>query len=145
MSLYKKTEAMLYNYRKTKAQIKSIEIDIELLKDDVDGCGAIVYEERTGATNAFNSSVENEVVRRDEKLKKLYQLLRVKKDEINKIDLALDTLIEDERKPIELRYFQKYQNKQVAAITNVTEQNMSIVNKKLIRKISEIVFNKNCI
>ncbi|MEN8433943.1 hypothetical protein NX821_001114 [Clostridium septicum] len=69
MSLYKKTEAMLYNFNKTKAEIRNIELDLELLKSQYEGVGAIVYEERTGSTNKFNSSVENEVVIREKRIK----------------------------------------------------------------------------
>ena len=40
----------------------------EELKEDYQGATGITYEERTGLTNSFNSSVENEVLKKRKKL-----------------------------------------------------------------------------
>ena len=63
--LFRKTEYELYNYKFIESKIKSIDIDIDILKNDISLKG-ISYEEKTGPTNAFNSSVENEIIRRAE-------------------------------------------------------------------------------
>lgn len=40
---------MLYNYNKTKSEIRNI--DLRLLNSEIDGVGAIVYEEKTVPIN----------------------------------------------------------------------------------------------
>ena len=67
-NMFKKTEYALYNYKDLDIKIKSIDIDIDMLENDIT-LKAISYEEKTGPTNAFSSSVENEVIRREEKMK----------------------------------------------------------------------------
>lgn len=52
--LYRKTDAILYNYNKVKVQIKNIELDIENIKNEYNGPGTIGYEERTKSNNRFN-------------------------------------------------------------------------------------------
>lgn len=140
MSLYKKTEAILYNFNKTKAEIKNIELDIELVKGEFDGVGAIVYEERTGSTNKFNSSVENEVISKDRKIKLLERNKRIKEVEIQKIENSLECLTDRERKLIDMRYFKKYNNRIIAAQLELTEEYICEIKRSVVNKISEIVF-----
>ena len=58
MSLYRKTEALLYNYKNMKAEIKNILLEIEDIENNYRGIEAITYEEKSAPTNKFNSSVE---------------------------------------------------------------------------------------
>ena len=76
-NLLKKTEGVLYAFKDIDIKIKSIEIDIEALKNDIT-LQAVQYEEKSAPTNAFNSSVENEVIRRDEKV--MQYIKRLEKD-----------------------------------------------------------------
>lgn len=140
MSLYKKTEAMLYNFNKTKSEIKNIELDLELLKSEFDGVGAIVYEERTGATNKFNSSVENEVIVRESRIKRLEQLKRIKEIEIEKIENALSNLTQREQSIIQMRYFNKDNNRIIAAKLDLTEEYVSELKKGIVNIMSETIF-----
>ena len=111
--LFKKTEGELYNYKGLDIKIKSIEMDIEMLQDDIT-LKAINYNEKSGPTNAFNSSVENEVIRRDEVVKEQIQKLQNAKKfymiKKNKIENALQCLNDEEIKLVEMRYFQKVKN-----------------------------------
>lgn len=140
MSLYKKTEAMLYNFNKTKAEIKNISLDLELLKSEFDGVGAIVYEERTGATNKFNSSVENEVIIREARIKKLEKLKRLKEIEIEKIDNALSNLNQREKEIILMRYFNKDSNRIIAAKLYLSEEYICELKKSIINSMCETMF-----
>ncbi|NMM62356.1 sigma-70 family RNA polymerase sigma factor [Clostridium sp. P21] len=103
--LYSKVEGMLWNYTTLKNEVKNLELDIEELENDYRGCGSIVYGEKTGPTNAFNSSVENEVEYRSKELKFLMKLKRSKEIQVEKVDNALESLSDDEKKVIELKYF----------------------------------------
>ncbi|MHC1683432.1 MAG: sigma factor-like helix-turn-helix DNA-binding protein [Clostridiaceae bacterium] len=140
MSLYKKTEAMLYNFNKTKSEIKNITLDLELLISEFDGVGAIVYEERTGPTNKFNSSVENEVINREVRIRRLNQVKRIKEIEIEKIENALCDLTERERSIVEMKYFKKDSNRIIAAKLDLTEEYISELKGGIINKMSETIF-----
>ena len=105
-----KIENILYDFNKLKVRIKNIEIDLYNLSNDIT-IKAVTYEERTGSTNTFNSTVENEVIRREEKVKKEIDYLKAKLKHSNdlklKIESSLNELSTIERKLIELRYFSR--------------------------------------
>ena len=93
-NLFGKTESALYNYKDLDIKIKSIDIDIEMLKNDIT-LKAISYEEKSGPTNAFSSSVENEVIRRDEVVKE--EIERLLKDNLERLHKVAEILIEKEK------------------------------------------------
>ncbi|EES51083.1 RNA polymerase subunit sigma [Clostridium botulinum] len=140
MSLYKKTEAMLYNYNKTKSEVKNIDLDLKLLKSEIDGVGAIVYEEKTAPTNKFNSSVENEVIAREHRIKKLEQIKLIKEVEIEKIDNTLSNLTEREYSIISRRYFNKEKNRYIAAKLDLTEEYICELKAGIINNIIKTLF-----
>ncbi|AVK48945.1 hypothetical protein AXY43_13430 [Clostridium sp. MF28] len=112
--LFKKTERALYEYKNIDLRIKSIDIYIDRLSNDVAVAG-VSYEEKTGPTNAFKSSVEDEVIRRDEHInEELNRLKQSKQDLIilkQLINNGIESLKEEELKIVELRYFQKGRKK----------------------------------
>lgn len=131
---------MLYNYKNTKAEIKILKRDLEILENDYRGTGAISYEERSSPTNAFSSSVENEVIRKDEMIQKLKNIIRLKEIEIENIDDALATLTLAENKLVELKYFKKIPNKKIAIELNVVEQTSCKYKDKIIKKLIDLIF-----
>lgn len=138
--LYRKTEAILYNYNKVKAQIKNIELDIENIKNDFNGPGAIGYEERTQATNSFNSSVENEIISRDNEINQLLRYKKQKEIEILKVDNAIGSLTEREKIIIEMRYLKKYNNRMIAAKLDLTEEYVCSIKKSAVNQILDLIF-----
>lgn len=138
--LYRKTEAILYNYNKVKAQIKNIELDIENIKNDFNGPGAIGYEERTQSTNSFNSSVENEVISRENEINQLERYKRKKEIELLKVDNAIGSLTEREKIIIEMRYFKKYNNIMIAAKLNLTEEYICNIKRNAVNHILDLLF-----
>lgn len=138
--LYRKTEAILYNYNKVKAQIKNIELDIENIKNDFNGPGAIGYEERTQTTNSFNSRVENEVVARENEINQLERYKRQKEIELLKVDNAIGSLTEREKAIIEMRYFNKYNNRMIAAKLDLTEEYICTIKKVAVNQILDSIF-----
>ncbi|NMF06271.1 xanthine dehydrogenase [Clostridium beijerinckii] len=108
---FKKMEKTLYDYRKLDTAINNIDIDIEHMKNDIT-LKAISYEEKSSPTNAFSSTVENEVIKRSEHMEKEIARLRsLKADKMalrTKIYNALKDLKENEYKLVEMRYLSKY-------------------------------------
>lgn len=90
--LFKIVEKRLHNYKYLDVQIKNLELDIEQMKLNYRGCGAITYEERTGITYNINRSVENEVIAREKEIGRLKQLKLEKVTEKKKIENALTCL-----------------------------------------------------
>lgn len=145
-NLFGKTEAALYNYKDLDIKIKSIDIDIEMLKNDIT-LKAISYEEKSGPTNAFSSSVENEVIRREEVVQE--EINRLLKDKLlfqkrkAKIENALDILTKEERKLVEMRYFEKKRKEwvEIGLTLNIDKDHCCKVRNKIINKLSYYIFN----
>ena len=145
-NLFKKTEGVLYAFKDIDIKIKSIEIDIEALKNDIT-LQAVQYEEKSAPTNAFNSSVENEVIRRDEKV--MQYIKRLEKDKYlhqtrrEKIKLALEALSAEDRQLIELRYFSKPRKSwtEVGYKLNKDKDSCCRSRKKIINTLSYYIFN----
>lgn len=110
-NLFKKIEYKLYNLKILDTKIENIDIDINRILNDVRVAG-VSYEQKSSPTNAFNSSVENEVIKREEReTEGIIAHLRAKKDylvaEKRIIENALKHLSDIELKLVELRYFSR--------------------------------------
>lgn len=138
---YKRVEAMLYNYKKTKAEIKILIRELEILENDYRGAGAISYDEKTQATNKFNSSVENEVINKTKEVYKLENEIRLKEIEIKNIDDALSILDEREIYIIKEYYINNRLLKVIADEIHVNENYASELKHKIINKLTSII---NC-
>ncbi|MEY8001191.1 sigma factor-like helix-turn-helix DNA-binding protein [Clostridium sp. Mt-5] len=137
---YRKLEGILYNYKNIKAEIKNIDLDMEDLQQEYTGCGSITYEEKAAPTNKFNSSVENEIISKEKQISYLQNMRDGKKRLIDKIDNALDALSENERKLIELRYFDKLHFKEVAIRLNINDTYCMQFKSKVINKLIPMIF-----
>ncbi|NSB15851.1 hypothetical protein [Clostridium beijerinckii] len=142
---FKKTEYTLYNYKSLDTKIKNIDIDIDNLENDIT-VNAISYEERSSPTNAFSSTVENEVIKREEKIADKIQALKSKrKYNLNlktKIDGALEQLTSDEFKLVELRYFSKDKKTWVEIGLNLgfDKDYCTKLRNKIIDKLSDLIY-----
>lgn len=109
-NLFKKTEKILYDYKNIDLRIKNIDLHIEMLMNDI-SCTGVSYEYTGGPSNTFNSSVENEVIRRDEHIsEEINRLRKTRKDIITFQQIvrnAVEGLRVEDYKLVELRYFQK--------------------------------------
>lgn len=145
-NMFKKTEYALYNYKDLDIKIKSIDIDIDMLENDIT-LKAISYEEKTGPTNAFSSSVENEVIRREEKIQE--QINKLKKDKLLyksrklKIENALELLTKEERKLVELRYFSRPKKSwvEISRVMNIAHTHCCTMRIKIINNLNQYIFN----
>ncbi|MGG7159128.1 RNA polymerase subunit sigma [Clostridium perfringens] len=134
---YEDVENYLKNYTKLKVEIQNLELDIEEIKNSIEGVKAVGYEERTGATNKFNSSVENEIINKERKIEFLTRIKRSKQNQYQKITNILSILKEDEYKIIELRYFKELSFKEMSVRLNSNDvylinKRKKIINEKLI-------------
>lgn len=141
--LFKKTEAILYDYNNLALRIELLKAEIKDIEELYKGCGAIVYEERTQSTNKFSSSVENEIIEKEETLKVLKYDLSNEVILKRRIDCAIQNLKDEERKLIELRYIKKSQLSwnQISLILNYSQEYCrKTIKKNAISKIKNIIF-----
>lgn len=140
--LYKKVEAMLYNYKKTGAEIKILKRDLEIIENDYRGVGAIGYEEHSSPTNKFNSDVENEVIKRSQQIQRLRNDIRLKEIEIANIDDAIESL--DDRASYMLKefYFNRRQLKVISSEIHLDESYSSVYKTSIIEKLVNLIFVK---
>ena len=139
MNLYKKVEGILYNFNEIKAEINSIEIEIENIQLEYDEVPGISYQEKTGKTNKFSSVVENEVIYRENLIIRLKRELNKKKALIKKVDNAVSTLNETEKKLIEMRCFDKLQYKSIEQRLSINKDYACELKRKCIEKMIPLI------
>lgn len=137
---YRKLEGILYNYKNIIAEIKNIDIEIIDLQQEYTGCGAINYKEKSSPTNKFNSTVENEIVSKEKQMTYLQNMRDGKQRLINQINNAIEALAENERKLIELRYFDKLHFKEIALRLNINDTYCMQLKSKVINKLIPMIF-----
>lgn len=140
MNMNKKFETILYNFNQTKAEIKNIKLDIELLENEYDDGIGINYMEKTGKTNKITSIVENRIIMKEAQINKLNNAMKAKEAEIKKIENALESLTERERSIIEMKYFQRESNRNISAKLYITEEYVSSIKSKAIKYLANIFF-----
>lgn len=139
-SKYKRAEWLLYNYKKIQAEIKNINIEMEEIKNTYSGVSGIdPSQESTGETNKITSSVENEIMNKEDRINYLENIKTTKENQIKKVDNALEVLTEEDREIIELRYFEKVPNYQVARRLDMTEEGCSMRKRRIIENIKNIL------
>lgn len=107
---FKRTEYHLYKYKDIDTLNELTDIKIKSLENDISS-KSISYDEKSAPTNAFNSDVENEVIRREEHIyNKIDHLKKEKQGRLNQkelIEKVMNLLSLEEKRLIELRYFNK--------------------------------------
>ncbi|MBE6089851.1 MAG: sigma-70 family RNA polymerase sigma factor [Clostridium beijerinckii] len=139
-NLYKKVEGMLYHYTSNKIRIENRKIDLEELENDYRGIGCIGYEEHTSPTNKFNSNVENEIVKRDEKIIRLRNEIKIMKNQILRIDNAMGELKDYERSLIELKYFKKVNHEKIADELGFEVESIAVMKSRIINKLVPLIY-----
>ncbi|NJI82162.1 DUF722 domain-containing protein [Clostridioides difficile] len=104
-TLFSSTEGKLYSYKKAKAEIEKIGIDIEIIKNDYRGCSGIEVKEKSSRTYNTKSVVEIEVEEKERKLLLKEKEKRHKELLVEKIDNAMKILSEEEKKIVQYKYF----------------------------------------
>lgn len=139
---FKRTEYYLYNYKDIDTLNELADIKIKKLENDI-SLKAISYDEKSGATNKFNSDVENEVIRREEHIQSKIEMLKKEKqiriNEKELVDKVMNLLSLDEKKLIELRYFNKDKISwtSIAMRLNISVDSCIRLRRDVINRISE--------
>lgn len=137
---YKKAEWLLYNYKKLKAEIKNIEIEIEDIKNTYVGVNAIdISKDNLSKTYKTTSIIENEILDKERRIERLESIKLKKENQVKKVDNALEILTEEDRKLIELRYFERLPNYKVAMIFDMTEEGCSARKRRIVESIKDIL------
>ena len=142
---FKKTEYYLYKYKDIDKLNQLADIKIKKLLNDVSIGGGDMFAEKSSPTNKFNSSVEDEVIRRSETIQVEIDKLKREKEERNLekelISTSLTLLAEEERHLVELRYFSKPTREwaSIADELNQSVDNCIKVRKKVIEKLADYI------
>ena len=139
---YKRVEAMLYNYKNTKAEINILKRKLEVYENDYDGVRGLSYDEKSTPTNKFNSDVENEVIKRAEEIQNLKSEIRLKEIEIENIDDAINALDERAAYVITEFYIKKRQLKVISGEIHLDENYSSAYKASIIENIANLIFLK---
>lgn len=137
---YRKTEGVLYNYKIIKAEISNIELEIAEIESEYRGCGAITYEEKTGATNQFNSSVENELLSKRKLIDRLAREQEKKQRLIQKVDNSMETLEENELKIIDLRFFNRKDWSYIGTVLSLDSDYCRTIKRETIKRLSDLIY-----
>ncbi|MFW2490983.1 xanthine dehydrogenase [Clostridium chromiireducens] len=143
-NVFKMTEKTLYEYKNMNIKIENIELYIESLLNDVSMAG-VSYEEKF-PTNAFSSSVENEVIKRDEHLMSKIEHLKKTRANIGslkqRITNALNTLEPEETKLVELRYFTKPKKSwvEIGMTLGLDKDTCGRMKNRIIYKITDLIY-----
>lgn len=139
-NLYKKVEGMLYHYTSNKIRIENRKIDLEELENDYRGIGCIGYEEHTSPTNKFNSNVENEIVKRDEKIIRLRNEIKMMQNQVLRIDNAMKELKDYEKSVIEMKYFKKMNHEKIADELGFEVDSITKIKYRVINKLIPLIY-----
>lgn len=139
MNLYKKAEAMLYNYKNTLAEIKNIRIEIDDIEQNYREISPIVYDDMPKAHNV-SSSIEREIEHKERKIEHLTNLMMKKENQIRRMDNVLEALEERERNLIELRYFNKVPYSKIAEEFNLETSSIFRIRKETLDKVISLLF-----
>lgn len=143
---FKKIESQLYNFKNIDTKAKSIDLNINRILNDVSLGGGDMFGEKSSPTNAFSSSVENEVLKRESRdIDGAIERLKIKKqillDEKELINETLNILSDEERQLIELRYFSRNKLTWINIAMNMgyDESTCRKLRNKIIKKLMNIL------
>lgn len=138
---YKKVEALLYNYKKSQGEVENLKLKIKEIRQNYDCIRAISYEEKGSPTNAFNSSVENEIIKKEKEINAEVFKLNCKEIQLEKIDNAINTLIAREKTIVYMKYFEKRTSRDIAAKLDLTEVHVCRLKKRIINELTPLILN----
>lgn len=140
-SNYGKVEEILYGIPKLKAEIENLKIDLEEIQE-VRRITVLSGNEKAGSqTYKIVSSVEDEVINRDENLadriKAIELNIQRKERQIKRVENVLATLTEQEKLLIEMKYFKRYSVNRICEILDITTptfnlRRRNIMDRKLV-------------
>ncbi|MDM0756154.1 hypothetical protein QTI00_04600 [Clostridium perfringens] len=134
-------ENLLRSYKETVREIKALELEIETIENEYQGCAALQYSERTGATYKITSPVESEVLAKEKKVQFLKYLKRNKELSIKKIENLISCLDEVEYEIITSYYFRGMNMECIAERLGMNPKYLICKKSKIIKRIEEDMMN----
>lgn len=138
---YRKAEAMLYNYKKIQIEIDNAKLKIKEIENTNDEISAISYNEKGTPTNAFSSTVENAVMRKEKLIEQIERNIKSKEIKLQKIENAIDSLEQRQKSIVYMRYFDKKTNRYIANKLNVSEVHVCRLKNKIIKDLTPLMIN----
>ena len=137
-SYYSKIEGILYGVPKLKVEIDNLRLDLEEAQEVIGMRGTSGNEKAGNATNAFSSSVEDEVINRDENLEDtivvLTNAITRKERHLKRIENIFGTLTEEGCMLIEMKYFKRYTVGRICELLDITPDTFNKRRKKILVK-----------
>lgn len=133
--LRKKIDNILKRYKYIETEINDIELVKEELLLDFRGCGAIRYGDIGGSSGSISSTVENEVIKRENEIEKLDVKKEKKLLEKRRIDNFINGIDDTDLKEFfELHYNSKRKNSitQISFTMNLSTTKVSNLKKELL-------------
>lgn len=128
-------ESFLSHYDTAKAILKSMELELKNIEETI--IGSIDYsKDSTGKTNKFNSEVENLINKKETLTTRLGNL----KKYLDKVEIAMDTLDEVERKVIDFKVIQGKYYYEFADKLKITPRKAQSIKTKVIDKMVSIIY-----
>lgn len=133
--IFKAAESKLYNYKYIQDKLNIIEFKL----NDISVSAIDYSKDKLGPTNAFSSTVENEAVRREEKIERLKAEKKQLLYDQELIDKVLNLLDPIEKELVTLRYFSKDKKSwnSISIEMNVSVETCIKLRKKTINKIKD--------
>lgn len=139
----KKIEGILYNYKALQVEIDNLNIDLDILKEEYNGIGSISYNEKSSPTNKFNSIVENEMIKRDEKILRLTNTIKMKEGLLRKVTNSLEALDERELEFIQSFYFKRYSYMRISEVMNMGYRYVYDYKINVLKKLNPLIITVN--
>lgn len=135
----KEIEEYLNDYNFIKGQIGDLKLQLEELKDDYIGVNSKSIGEGSCKTNKISSSVENEIIDRENEINILEKKIKKKQLLLNRLDNAINNLDSRDRLFIDLKYIKKERNYTIADTLNCSVEYVTEKRKLVIRNLIKII------
>lgn len=134
---------MLYAYKREKADIFDICLEIEELKEAVQGLTGKGNNEimQSSPTNKTSDPVTDEIMRKEEEIDKLIRIKRGKERYVSRIDNMMTILTDEERSFIDLKYFQGKKGKVIETALGLSRDGVSSRRKLVISDLVDFINN----
>lgn len=133
---YRKIEGILHTVPKLRIEIDNLKLDLEEIEEIMGIHGQSGNVAAGSSTYAFNSTVENEVIDRDETLqdkrKKINASISKAERKLKRIENNLRILSESEMLLVELKYFKNYTNARICDVLDISDSGLTKRRKRII-------------
>lgn len=140
---FKDVEGMLYAYKREKADAFDIGLEIEELKESIQGITGKGNNEimQSSPTNKTSDPVAEEILRKEEEIERLLSIKRKKERYVSKIDNMLTILNDEDKSFIDLKYIQGKKGKIIECALGLSRDGVSSKRKCVISDLVNFLNN----